>query len=104
MAIIALTSKMTLNPNKPGISGTHVSVFALHFIKEGLSNGKVFRGGSDTTEKMRDMFTRVLCECKRQGGQQHVTKTLVFKNPGRAVIQKEGEKLVSSFRGNHKAC
>lgn len=95
---------MTPNPHKPGMSGTDVSVFALHFIKEGLSNGKVFRGGSDTMEKMRDMFTRVLCGCKRQGGQEHVTKTLIFKKPGRAVMQKEGKKLVSSFRGNHKAC
>lgn len=83
MAVTTLTSKVTPNPHKPGTSGASVIVFALNFIKEDLRNGKMFPGGSDTMEKMRDMFTHVLCGCQRP---EHVTKTFRFKRPGRAVI------------------
>ena len=79
-------------------------MLALNFIKEDLRTDKMFPGGSDTTEKIRDAFTFVLWECKRQGGQKHVTETFISKIRGRAVLEEEGRKLVSSFRGNHKAC
>lgn len=54
MAVTPFTNEVTLNPHTPSIS-----VRALNFIKEDFPTDK-FPGGSDTTEKIMDVFMFVL--------------------------------------------